>query len=82
MNFLSAQPAESEDEDDDEEDSTTETNVGDDTIAGYNTADILAAVNASAEQGIALISNWLGLGGNKSQNDTVTDQTPQINQQQ
>lgn len=61
---------------------TTETNVVGDTIAGYNTADILAAVNASAEEGIALISNWLGLSGNKSQNETVADQTQQINQQQ
>lgn len=42
---------------------------GPDTIAGYNTADILAAVNDSAETGIALISNWLGLA--PSQNDTA-----------
>jgi len=39
-------------------------------------------VNASAEEGIALISNWLGITGNSSQNETVTDQTPQNNQQQ
>lgn len=31
------------------------------TIAGYNTADILAAVSDSAEEGIALLSNWFGL---------------------
>ncbi|XP_037046679.1 uncharacterized protein LOC119081688 [Bradysia coprophila] len=76
-----AQPIESADDDEEEED-TTETNAGNDTIAGYNTADILAAVNASAEEGIALISNWLGLTGNKSQNETVTDQVPPNNQQQ
>lgn len=77
----SAQPTEPEDEDDDDED-TTETNIGGETIAGYNTADILAAVNASAEEGIALISNWLGLTGNSSQNGTVTDQSQLINPQQ
>lgn len=42
---------------------------GPDTIAGYNTADILAAVNDSAETGIALISNWLGIS--PSQNETA-----------
>jgi len=74
-----AQPTAEEEEEDED---TTETTVGGDTIAGYNTADILAAVNASAEEGIALISNWLGITGNSSQNETVTDQTPQNNQQQ
>lgn len=45
----------------------------DDTIAGYNTADILAAVNDSAENGIALISSWLGLTPNKT--ETTENQT-------
>lgn len=41
-----------------------------DTIAGYNTADILAAVNDSAENGIALISSWLGLTPNQTTEHT------------
>jgi hypothetical protein len=69
------QPTPAPEEDDDDEEDTTDTNV--DTIAGYSTADILAIANASAEQGIALISSWLGLSGTKSHNETVTDQTPQ-----
>lgn len=31
------------------------------TLGGYSTADILAAVSDSAEEGIALLSNWFGL---------------------
>lgn len=79
--IYSAQPTAAEDEDDESED-TTETNLENETIGGYNTADILAAVNASAEEGIALLSSWLGLAGNNSQNGTVTDQAPQTNQHQ
>lgn len=79
--IFSAQTTAGVDEDDEDED-TTETNINGDTIAGYNTADILAAVNASAEEGIALISSWLGITGNKSQNETVTDQTTQNIQHQ
>lgn len=37
---------------------------GVDSLAGYSAEDILAAVNESAEQGIALLSNWLGLAPN------------------
>lgn len=47
------------DEDDDSADDVTSAPGG--TIAGYNTADILAAVSDSAEEGIALLSNWFGL---------------------
>lgn len=44
--------------------STSEENEGPDSLAGYTAEDILAAVNESAEQGIALITNWLGLSPN------------------
>lgn len=37
---------------------------GPDSLAGYSAEDILAAVNESAEQGIALLSNWLGIAPN------------------
>lgn len=81
--ICSASTTQPEDEDDDdEEEDTTEPNVEGGTIAGYNTADILHFVNDSAEEGIALISNWLGLTGNKSQNETVTEEVTQVNQQQ
>lgn len=32
-----------------------------DLLAGYSTSDILAAVSDSAEEGIALLTNWFGL---------------------
>lgn len=47
--------------------STTDENEGPDSLAGYTAADILAAVNESAEHGIALISNWLGLAPNATE---------------
>lgn len=48
--------------DDDDDDDADEDEAGaPGTIAGYNTADILAAVTNSAEQGIALLTNWLGI---------------------
>lgn len=34
---------------------------GPETLAGFSAADILAAVNDSAEEGISLLSNWLGI---------------------
>lgn len=37
---------------------------GPDSLAGFSAVDILAAVNESAEQGIALLSDWLGLAPN------------------
>lgn len=39
---------------------TSAESEGPDTLAGYSAEDILAAVNETAEQGIALLSNWLG----------------------
>lgn len=39
----------------------TTTEEGPETLAGFSAADILAAVNDSAEEGISLLSNWLGL---------------------
>lgn len=44
--------------------STSAENEGPGSLAGYSAEDILAAVNESAEHGIALITNWLGLSPN------------------
>lgn len=41
-------------------------------IAGISTADIIAVVNESADQGLAFLSNWLGFNVKKS-NETETD---------
>lgn len=46
------------------ETNSTSEEEGPDSLAGYTAEDILAAVNESAEQGIALISNWLGIAPN------------------
>lgn len=37
-------------------------------LDNLSTADILAAVSESTDEGIAMISSWFGLGGNKVQN--------------
>lgn len=42
---------------------------GPDSLAGYTAEDILAAVNESAEQGIALITNWLGIAPNATDDE-------------
>lgn len=34
-------------------------------IAGISTSDILAAVSASADEGLAMLSNWFGLTVNR-----------------
>lgn len=52
-----AAPSATDDDDDDTDDEETSGTLG-----GYSTADILAAVSDSAEEGIALLSNWFGLG--------------------
>lgn len=68
-------PAVSASEDDDDDDDDEEPiGLAPGTIAGYNTADILSVVSDSAEQGLALLSNWLGLI--PSGNSTTT--TPEI----
>lgn len=64
------------DEDDDGDDEAPSAPGG--IIAGYNTADILAAVSDSAEEGIALLSNWFGLTpavapGNETSIESATD---------
>lgn len=53
----------------------TSTEEGPDTIAGLSAADILAAVNDSAEEGISLLSNWLGLNGNQTTAEKVEAST-------
>lgn len=63
-NALSTVDVSEDDEDDDEEE--------DETIAGLSTKDIIAAVNKSAEEGIAMISNWLGLAVNTI-NSTIVE---------
>lgn len=63
----------------------TTTDEGPDSLAGYTAEDILAAVNESAEQGIALITNWLGIAPNATDdtnnvadaNNAATPQYPQ-----
>lgn len=57
---------------------------GPDSLAGYTAEDILSAVNESAQQGIALLSNWLGLAPNATANDATatTDAATQQQQQQ
>lgn len=54
--------------------STSEDSEGPDSLAGYTVADILGVVNESAEQGIALITNWLGIAPN-----ATDDATPEAN---
>lgn len=44
---------------------------GPDSLAGYTAEDILSAVNESAQQGIALLSNWLGLAPNVTADDAT-----------
>lgn len=48
------------------------------TIAGYNTADILAAVSDSAEEGIALLSGWFGLTPAAVGNETTESATDKV----
>lgn len=55
--------------------SETTTEEGPDTLAGFSAADILAAVNESAETGISLLSNWLGLNGNQTAPEKVETST-------
>lgn len=56
--------------------STSEDSEGPDSLAGYTAEDILAAVNESAEQGIALITNWLGIAPNAT--DEAASETNSI----
>lgn len=61
-------------EEEEEEDSSSETeDEGPTSIAGLNADDIIAAVNKSADEGIALITNWLGLNKSKA-NSTETSE--------
>lgn len=58
----------------DETDGNSTTEDGDegpDSLAGYTAEDLLSAVNESAQQGIALLSNWLGLAPNVTANDAA-----------
>lgn len=61
------QPGEEADKNDANGDSSAATTEdGPDTLAGFNAVDILAAVNESAEEGISLLTSWLGLTGNQT----------------
>lgn len=69
-------------EEDDKTSPTTETpsEEGPETLAGFNAADILAAVNDSAEEGISLLSNWFGLATaptNQTSVESVEAQRPE-----
>lgn len=50
--------------------STSEDSEGPDSLAGYTAEDILSAVNESAQQGIAILSNWLGIAPNATEEAT------------
>lgn len=63
----------SSDEDDDDDEQSATNSPTSETIAGYSTADILAAVSDSAEQGIALLSNWFGISPTAAANQTAID---------
>lgn len=52
---------------------------GPDTLVGLSAEDILAAVNESAEQGIALLTNWLGLAPNAT--DTASTDSNQSSEE-
>lgn len=52
-----------------------------DALAGISATDILAAVNESAEQGIAIISNWLGLLPNGTSEETAEQVENTVNEQ-
>lgn len=54
-------PAQTEGAGDADDDDADDEAVLPGTLGGYSTADILAAVSDSAEEGIALLSNWFGL---------------------
>lgn len=67
-------PEKPEEEDSEDESSESE-DEGPTSIAGLNTDDIIAAVNKSADEGIALISNWLGLNKSKANSTETTETT-------
>lgn len=48
----------------------TDDSEGPESLAGYTAEDILAAVNESAQQGIALLTNWLGIAPNATDEAT------------
>lgn len=55
-----------------EKDKNTNANgTSEEILDGLTAADILTAVNESAEQGIALLTNWLGLAPNATTDDTA-----------
>lgn len=65
-------PEKPEEEESEDESSESE-DEGPTSIAGLNTDDIIAAVNKSADEGIALISNWLGLNKSKANSTETID---------
>lgn len=60
--------------------STADDDSGPDSLAGYTAEDLLAAVNESAQQGIALLTNWLGIAPNAT--DEATIDTNNVSPQQ
>lgn len=53
-----------------------EDSEGPDSLAGYTAEDILAAVNESAEQGLALITGWLGFAPNVTEEAANEENNP------
>lgn len=62
----------------DNSDANTTSDEGPDSLAGYTAEDILSAVNESAEQGIALITNWLGIAPNATATDDAAPDTNNV----
>lgn len=60
----------------DKDGNSTADDEGPDSLAGYTAEDILSAVNESAQQGIALLTNWLGIAPNAT--DEATPDTNNI----
>lgn len=71
-----AQPESPLEEDDDDDEDTPAAVGGTGTIAGYNTVDILSAVSDSAEEGLALLSSWLGLVPSGNSTKAPETETP------
>lgn len=58
-----------------EENQITDEEEEEEILGGFNTKEIIAAVNQSAEEGIAILTNWLGLAVNtlNKSNSTLTE---------
>ncbi|CAD7076910.1 unnamed protein product [Hermetia illucens] len=60
---------------------TPEESENEEIVAGLNADDILAVVNDTANKGIALITDWLGIGPESAKNSTVEVETTTAKQE-